>query len=427
MSNLLHGYNGPGVLSMREQSRVTDEVLRDRFQRVLPMAMREAGLDMWIIVCNEDNYDPIFKTMIPWECLWAPILQIVLLCDKGKRAGIEHLNISRTDMLGMMKPAWKPGGKLDQWATLRKLVRERNPKRIGINTSDVIWAADGLTATLKEKLVKALGPPFASRLVSAEKACIRWLETLSERELDLYEEVCGVAHGLIASCFSKRAIAPGVTTSDDLRWRFWQTASDLGVQISFQPYFTRIRSQKSERHWGKGDKAIRYGDMLHCDVGIECLRLMTDHQELAYVLRPDETEPPQGLRDGLAWGNRLQDVFAEVWSKSLGLTGNEIVRRALKAANKAGIPNPKIYSHSLGHCLHEPGPLIGLPWEQVNTGARGEVVLNYDTCYTMELCVTCPVPEWGGQEVLFGLEQDVSFTPGGIHFVAGRQTEFHLV
>jgi Xaa-Pro aminopeptidase len=427
MSDLLHAYNGPRVLSLREQSRVVDEVLRDRFKTILPMALREAGLDMWIIVCNEDNYDPVFKTMLPWECHWAPILQIVVLHDKGKRAGVERLNVSRTDMLGMMKPAWKPDGKLDQWATLRKLVSERNPKRIGINQSDVIWAADGLTATLKNKLVKALGPRFAPRLVSAEKACTHWLATLTGRELDLYEHVCGVAHAIIASCFSKTAITAGVTTCDDLRWRFWQTASDLGLGVSFQPYFSRIRSKKSARHWGKDDKAIRHGDILHCDVGIEYLRLMSDHQELAYVLRPDETEPPQGLRDGLAWANRLQDVFAGVWGKSLGLSGNEILERALKAAHKEGIPNPKIYSHSLGHCLHEPGPLIGLPWEQVNTGARGQVVLDHNMCFTMELCVRCPVPEWGGQEVVFGLEQDVSFTPPGIHFIAARQTGFHLI
>jgi hypothetical protein len=330
-------------------------------------------------------------------------------------------------MGNMMTPSWDPNGKDDQWATLAKIVKARKPKRIGINQSEVIWAADGLTATLKDKLIATLGPQLCGKIVSAEKACIRWLETRTQRELDLYEHVAGVGHGIIASCFSQRAIVPGVTTGDDLRWRFWQTASDLGVGISFQPYFSRIRSKESAEHWGNDDRAIRHGDMLHCDVGIDYLRILTDHQELAYVLRPGETEAPPGLRDGLAWTNRLQDVFAKVWGKSHGLSGNEILKRALKQAVKQGIPNPRIYSHSLSHYLHEPGPLIGLPWEQIDTGGRGDVILSYNTCYTMELSTRSAVPEWGGQEVGFGLEQDVSFTEKGIHFIDGRQTKLHLI
>ncbi len=135
----VHGYNGPDVLSLRDQARVVDENLRERFQTVLPTAMREAGLDIWIIVCNEDNYDPIFRTMVPWECYWAPILQLVVLHDTGKKGGIERLNISRTGMGGMMTPSWDPNGRDDQWATLRKIVKERKPKKIGINQSEVIW------------------------------------------------------------------------------------------------------------------------------------------------------------------------------------------------------------------------------------------------------------------------------------------------
>lgn len=49
--------------------------------------------------------------------------------------------------------------------------------------------------------------------------------------------------------------------------------------------------------------------MIHCDVGFEYLRLITDHQELAYVLRPGESGPPQGFRDAMTQGNRLQEIF----------------------------------------------------------------------------------------------------------------------
>jgi len=64
----------PRVLPMRERSRVTDGVLAERLDTVLPIAMREAGLDMWLIICQEDDLDPVYETMIPMET-WCPILQ----------------------------------------------------------------------------------------------------------------------------------------------------------------------------------------------------------------------------------------------------------------------------------------------------------------------------------------------------------------
>ena len=82
-------------------------------------------------------------------------------------------------------------------------------------------------------------------------------------------------------------------------------------------------------------KVIQPGDLLHCDVGLKYLRLITDHQEMAYVLRPGETDAPQGLQDGIAEAIRLQDVFVSCWSE--GATGNEILHRALMNA-KMGSP-----------------------------------------------------------------------------------------
>lgn len=421
MANL---YHGPEVLSVRNQAAVVNDVLRARLDTLLPAVMRETGFDMWIIVCYEDNYDPVFTTLIPYEC-WAPILQIFVFYDHGADRGVERLNISMTQMGDLMTTVWSLESQEDQWACLRRVVEERHPRRIGINQSDVIWAADGLTASLKAKLIDTLGPELAARLESAEKLCIRWLETLVPKELDLYHHACAVAHQIIKICFSRESVTPGVTTCEDLRWRYWQIASDLGLPVSFSPFFNKARSNAAKARWGEDDPVIRPGDRLHCDVGIKYLRLLTDHQELAYVLQPGEVDAPQGLRDGMAQANRLQEIFTGAWQQ--GLTGNEILARALARAREAGIARPKIYSHSLGHFLHEPGPLMGLPWEQVRCPGRGDVVMNYNTAYTVELNVTCPVPEWDHQEVTFPLEQDAAFTENGVIFLDGRQTRYHLI
>lgn len=424
MNSIFINYEIPRILSLRERARVVNEILRKRLDTLLTSIMRETGFDMWIIICNEDNYDPIFRTMIPWEC-WAPILQIVVLNDLGLEKGVERLNISRTNMMGMMTNVWDPDGTEDQWECLSRIVRDRDPKRIGINQSDIIWGADGLTATLKDALVAALGADLSMRLESAEKLCIRWLETRLPEELTLYKQATAIAHAVIKECFSRKVVTPGVTTCEDLRWHYWQRITDMGLKVSFPPFFRVIRNQELIARWGEKDPVVRPGDLLHCDVGIEYLRLCTDHQEMAYILRPGETDAPQGLRDAMAQANQLQDIFTGQWQ--LGLSGNNILARSLARARDEGISNPKIYSHSLGHYLHEPGPLMGLPWEQECCPGRGDVMMNYDTCYTVELNVMCPIPEWGNQEVRIMLEQDAAFTKNGVIFLDGRQTQFHLI
>ena len=218
---------------------------------------------------------------------------------------------------------------------------------------------------------------------------------------------------------------PGETTAEDLEWRYWQRAADLGLPVSFKPFFNRVRRDTLKEEFGADDRAIRPGDLVHSDCGVRYLRLTSDHQHWAYVLRPGETEAPAGLRRLLAQANRLQDIFRAEFRE--GLTGNELLANILGRARDAGVPEPTIYSHSLGLLLHEPGPLIGLPWEQKRCPGRGDVVLRPNEAFTMELSVADAVPEWDGQKVRFSIEEDVVFTREGCRVLGDRQTDFYLV
>ena len=50
---------------MRKRAEIIHKILEKRFETVLPMAMHKTGYDMWIVVCQEDDLDPAFKTLIP--------------------------------------------------------------------------------------------------------------------------------------------------------------------------------------------------------------------------------------------------------------------------------------------------------------------------------------------------------------------------
>jgi Xaa-Pro aminopeptidase len=425
------GQRAPSVLSIRERAALVYQITQKRLDEFLPRLMRESGFDMWIISCNEDNLDPIFETMVPYGN-WNPITQILVFFDRGPTQGIERLNVSRTDTQGLFKnvwdaAAWDTQKKESQWDCLGRIVRERDPKRIGIEEGEVEWAAGALTSVLKKRIVDAVGPTYAVRLRSAEPLATLWSETLLDEEIELMERAQAVSHAIIADMLSNKVVTPGYTTTDDVRWYYWQRAADLGLKVSFSPFVSiRGRHPKDVEKYGKDDRVIRPGDLIHCDVGVKYMRYNSDCQEMAYVLRPGETDAPEFFRKLMAEENRLQDIFCAEFKA--GLTGNALLGNILKKAKESGIPGPRVYSHSLGYFLHEPGPLIGLPWEQVNNAGRGDVKLVPNSCFTAEMSVTAPIPEWGeGKEFRLPLEQAIAFTERRIFFLDGRQTKFHLI
>lgn len=410
----------PRILPVREQARVVNGWLEKRLEIILPEIMRREGVDMWLVICQEYNEDPVFPTLVPFEYLSARRLSMLVFFDRGQDKGVEKFSVSRYAIGKLYQAVWSPEKEPDQWQALAREIKSRKPRKIAINESETFALADGLTATNKRLLVKYLGPDYAARLVSAEKLVVGWLERRLSEEIEVYHQIARIAHEIIKDAFSNAVITPGITTTEDIEWWIWQKINSLGLKTWFSP---TVDIQRPKTSLYK-DKVIRRGDLLHCDLGITYLRLNTDHQELAYVLKPGEGQAPEGLRQALATGNRLQDILIE--EMVAGRTGNEILAAALKKMRAEGIKG-SIYSHPLGWHGHAAGPTIGLWDKQDGVPGQGDYKLFYDTCYSIELNCRVEVPEWDNQEVVIGLEQDASFTREGVFYLDGRQTALHLI
>ena len=416
-------FDFPQILPVKEQSSLITQLVMDRLDTILPLAMKEANLDMWIILCQEDDLDPVYNTMIPMDC-WCPFLQMLIFVDEGDDK-IKRYSVSRTDTKDLYERPYI--GYLDEkkWSILLDLVSKRDPKNIGVNIGNVKWCGGGLTYNLCQQLKERLPRKYSERIVSAEKTAARWGATLTNREIDLFQHVIKISHYIIADCFSRKTITPGVSTVDDLVWFYRQWVSDLGLDVSFRPYFNIIRDGVEVTLSGKGNNIILPGDIIHCDVGLKYLRLNSDNQYLAYILRRGETDAPAGLKSLMAQTNQLQDIFMDEFRR--GISGNELHQNILKRAQKEGISNPKVYSHSLGLFLHQPGPLIGLLFDQENPLPRGEMLMEYNYAFAMELSTEGPVREWDNNNFWCRMEEPVIFTKEGCHTLNDRQTEFYLI
>jgi hypothetical protein len=410
----------PAVLGLKDQARVVDGWLKVRLDTVLPELMRREKFDMWLVVCEEYNEDPVYLTLVPFEDLSARRLSMLVFYDRGEGQAIEKVTVSRYSIGDLYKSAWDPAKQPDQWQCLAQVIKDRHPKRIGIDESETFAFGDGLTATLKQRLVRVMGKEYESRLQSAERLAVGWLERRIHEELETYPHIVAIAHAIIAQAFSRDVITPGATTAEDVSWWMRERIRGLGLAVWFHPDISIQRPKASPY---KGD-VIHRGDLLHCDMGITYLRLNTDTQQHAYVLKEGEVDAPQGLKDALAQGNKLQDILLSEFRE--GRTGNEVLSAALAKAKSEGL-KPSVYTHPLGYHGHAAGPTIGL-WDQQNgVPGAGDYPLFYDTVYSIELNAKANAPEWDNQEVTIALEQDAAFTRKGTYFLDERQTKFFLI
>ncbi|MFN3472716.1 MAG: M24 family metallopeptidase [Blastomonas sp.] len=411
----------PAILPLRERATLRDAWLAERLETVVPALMREQGIDMWVLIAREYAEDPVVATMLDARSMHARRRTILVFFDPGEGQPVERLTVSRYGLAGMFAPVWTPETQPDQWKRLAEVIAERNPQRIALNVSAQTALADGLTHSQHEEFIAALPEDYRSRIVPAGPLAIGWLESRIPSEMQVYPSIVRTAHAIIAEALSDTVITPGKTTAEDVQWWMRDKVSALGLEVWFHPSLAIFRAGQSAEL--TGDAVIQPGDMLWTDFGITYLGLNTDTQHLAYVLKPGETDAPQGLKAGLAAANAVQDMLTAEFR--VGLTGNDLLAAARARAISSGY-QPSIYSHPIGFHGHGAGPAIGF-WDNQDSSPAGRYLIRASTAWSIELAVTNNVPEWGDQAVSFRTEEDMFFDGEQVSYLDGRQERFHLI
>lgn len=412
------------IMTQKDRAVWVDSMLEYRFEHMLPDLMRREGIDMWILISREYNEDPVMKTMLPSEWLSARRRTIMVFYDPGKGMPIEKVAIARYDVGRLLKGEWNIDVYPDQWAALTDVVEKYKPNKIGINTSEFFGLADGLVSTEKDHLMRALSESYKSRVVSAEKLAIAWLETRSPMETGFYKSLCSLSRDIIMKGFDPAFIVVGQTTTDDIVWRLRQIVTDIGLEVWFHPTVSIQRADKNNFDHLRSfsgrpkEQTIQYGDLLHVDFGITYNRLNTDQQQHFYILHPDEKEIPKSIQKAFATANRLQDILTAQFVVTR--SGNEMLLNALRQAKEEYI-TASIYTHPIGFHGHAAGPSIGMWDQQAGVKGTGDYIIYPNTAYSIELNAATEIPEWG-KIVRIMLEEDGFFDGHTFEYFAGRQT-----
>ena len=417
---------GQQVLSLKERAVIVDQIQKDRLDNLLPQLMDDNGIDLWVMITREYNEDPVVKTLLPPTWLNAR-RQTILVFSKNKNAeGITSAAITRYPFGKLIPSIWDKEKQPSQWQALADYIISKDPKNIGINTSKSFALADGLVKTDYDALMHVLPEAYKSKVVSAEQLAIGWIESRTEREMELYEDLVAITHQIIAEAFSSKVITPGETTTDDVVWWLREKVLSLGLDTWFHPTVDVQRANDSDLYAFDSKSKfdiIQPGDLVHCDFGISYLSLNTDCQELAYVLKPGEKQAPDFLVDALAQGNRVQDIFTNNFKT--GVSGNVILKKSLEQGRAEGL-RPQIYTHPLGTYGHSAGTTLGMWDSQNGVAVNGDYPLHQNTSYAIELNTSVYIPEWK-KDIRIMLEEAGFYGSNGFRYINKRQEKLLLI
>jgi hypothetical protein len=431
--------------TLKDQADRQQQWLQQRLTTVLPALMKKHGIDMWVVPMREYNEDPVFTSIVSPTTFAARRRTIYVFFDRCAHGAapnaasgcVERIALGGTSQGGLYDAVRSTkaidaavGGRQaelwgdQQWLVLKDVIERRSPNVIGIDVSRTFAFSDGLSAGELDGMSAMLGSKWTSRFRHAEALPLELIATRLPDEEVLYTDLTKLVHELIGRMFSSEVVRPGVTRTSDLVWWWRQQVNDLGLGTWFQPSI-EVQRKGAEAEQLGDDPVIERGDVLHCDVGITALRLNTDTQHDAYVLRDGETEVPAGLRKALANSNRFQDILME--EVRPGRTGNEVLKSSLARLAKEGIRGT-MYSHPIGMNGHGAGPLIGLWDYQDGVPGRGDAKIIPSMWFSSELQATTPVPEWGGQPVRMAQEEDFFVgADGKTRWAYKRQSELHVI
>ncbi|BCS34219.1 Xaa-Pro aminopeptidase [Luteitalea sp. TBR-22] len=398
----------------RRRWEMERQIRLDKFDQVLPAAMRASGIDMWIVAVKENHPDPL------WNDLGRGYVTGVgyyVFSDRGDR--VERVALGPSGYLLEQSGAYD---RLGAASELAAYVKARDPKRIGVNMSDTMGAADGLSATMAMHLATTLGEPWASRLVSAERLVSDFRARRVAGEVVAVGEAAGIAVQLAERALSNEVIQPGVTTLEDVAWWLQDRLLERGLGSAFDMPSVYVTGPEGIAAVSTS-RVIARGDVVMIDWGVEVMNTATDVKRVAYVLRDDETEPPASIRRAFDRAITVRPVLRRALRAGRSAADTmTAMDEALRAAGFGVIefnkPNADDRTdvaygfHPVGNDGHDVGASM-TTWQPVQRTFE----LRTMQMFAFEFFAYTPLPEWGGKKLRIPIEDDAILLEDGVQFL----------
>lgn len=376
-------------------------IRQEKFRVILPQAMRDNNIDMWIQMVREEN---------PLSFELSSNSGIFIFTDRGGDRIERAVLGGRGD-----RELYDIFGSEND---LTQFVAERDPKQIAVNYSKEHSRFNTISHTDYTKLVKALGDKYAKRIVPADYLIVDFLAGRVTSEIALFGQLSMISAEIIEKEFDK--IVPGITKLSDLNGNVFVRDPD-----------------GNERN--NDDYVIQRGDLIGLLHSASVMNFSEHNGGIAYVLREGETELPPEVKK--IWEHAL--TTRGIFRKNIkaGLTGGETLEILIRKLEEAGYVyiDRDIYDrnadpekaqvhidfHAMGRVVsYEDAPRIsplGPDW------IRDLKIPLYHT-FALEYMIHMPVPKWGkGKHLYICVHDGVIVTERGIEFPYPPVERIHII
>ncbi len=320
-----------------------NRIRREKFDIVLPEAMRKNNVDMWIHVMRVVIRDPFGAEDL------GSTSGVFVFTDRGenrieravlgrrwgasqRQRGEQSMLVEESgvydiihDPVFVVEPVASQMTEYDyRFEGLREFVEARDPKRIAVNYREKLgtWATssrtnDGISHIDYLLLTKELGKKYAKRLVSSESVIMDYNTTPVPSEIELLKKMREDELKVVKKAFA--GIKPGVTKTREV--------GDTGDWEADVVVFRRMRTGQSQRGRSKGweNTVVQGGDIVAAP----------SQGVFAYVLREGETEPPPEIQKLWAEYLKIDKILAE--TIKAGLPSREIRENYMRRFEEEGI------------------------------------------------------------------------------------------
>lgn len=402
------------------------QIRKDKFDLVLPQAMRDNGIDMWIVMIKEGLQDPLYEDLGRG---FTGSKGFYIFTDRGG----ERIERTVFGIYGPMLEHCKVYDRVASSYDLRAFVAERDPQRIGVNISEQLGVADGLSHSSYEYLVETLSEPYASRLVSAEKLVSDFRSHRVASEIAAFTDTAELTRRIIEKALSNEVITPGVTTLADVAWWMQNEILERGMQSRYRMSSVYITGPTGIEDTSN-DRIIQRGDLVMTDFELGYLNFFTDIKRMAYVLEEGETEPPEAFQRAFRIAKDARRIMKNTIKPGrTALETLEILNRKYRDAGFAIMQTFNqtsdndeteiiVATHSVGNLHHGAGP--SLAWFNP---LQQQWRIEPTNLFSIELFVWYPVPQWDGAKVRIPLEDNAIVTARGVEWLYPVADEILLI
>ena len=288
--------------------------------------------------------------------------------------------------------------------------------------SEEIGPADGLSHTMYQHLVKTLGEPYASRLVSAERVVSEFRSRRVASEIVAFGEAAGIAIQLAERALSNEVITVGKTTLEDVAWWLQDRLLDRGLGSEFDMPSVYVTGPEGIVATSTA-RIIQPGDVMMIDWGVQLMNFGTDVKRVAYVLKPGRDgaaeEHPGRVRQGDRRARRVEegDQAGRPRRRDDEGDGRGAARRRVRRHRVQQAQQRLEDRHRLRLSSRRQHRSRHRSVADDVAAAADDVRDARQHMFSFEYFAYTPIAEWGGKKLRIPIEDDAMLMEQGVQFL----------